>query len=139
MSRGEEFHQAAGRRVTWDHVVAANTGPHGRWNGADDGEVEDAVQRHLGVSEHEAAWTHERVPLAELKSGVVPRFAGQHYDGEDCPHCYSHFAALAGPPVAVVHDGQRFHTPDGRHRISGAYANGETHIDAFVARRPQTA
>ena len=138
MSRDAEFHQAgagAPREVSWRQVQQANVGPHGPWNGADDGEVEEDVRGRLGVREDEARWTHERVALSELGGAIIDRYA-EHHDGEDCPHCYSRAAASAGPPVPLVHDGVSFHAPDGRHRITGAYANGETHIDAFVARRP---
>lgn len=138
MGRGEEFHTATARPVTWKHVVASNTGPHGRWNGSDDGEVEENVHDRLGVDVHQAKWTQERVPLSELRGSTVDEYAKPCSCGNtsDCAQCYSKAAAQSGPPVPVSHDGRTYDAPDGRHRIAGAVALGHTHIDAFVARKP---
>lgn len=139
MSRSGEFHGAARREVTWDHVRQANVGPHGAWNGADDGEVEEAVEKHLGHHAHESTvqWTHERVPVAALSRWHVESYARPCSCGneEDCPRCYSKAAARSGPPIPVVQDERgEMHAPDGRHRLAGAVALGHEHIDAFVAR-----
>lgn len=139
MSRQAEFGVGHTREVTWDHVEAAHVGPHGPWNGGGGDDVHDAVETQLGHYAHEPSvrWTHERVPVAALKSSVVDEYAKPCSCGQakDCPSCYSKVAAQHGPPITVVQnaDGE-MHAPDGRHRLAGAVALGRSHVEAFVAR-----